>query len=443
MGALMLPTVAVLTVAAFAHFIQEKAMETAIGSYVQDLAESMVYRLESETRTWNLPGEPFSVDVRYRFFSWSSSMPGWIAYVSNEGEILLSSPEVSPISDIEKLNLPLGTAVRVKNEENAQYTVAMFPLEGERGHVVAVMSWDRLLGDIIWVRRLWPFLIAFMSLGSLLAIRLLWCRLISPLKRLSAEIDDLWMGNDLPKAIDPQAVKEIESVHNALTRFAKAAIERDNLRNRYVRDIVQVQETERLEMAREIHDGPLQDITALLQQVHMSLEEGEDIRERLKKTERLARIVVRELRGLCDELAPPWVDLGLSHAMTELAERLSQNYDIPVSADIDDSFELGHERTLSLLRIFQEAVSNAVRHGDATEVRVHMYEKGDRLIFEIKDNGKGFDANINHETLRLEGHRGLANMTERMSLMGGTLEVNSSEGKGTHILCILNQNALM
>jgi signal transduction histidine kinase len=169
----------------------------------------------------------------------------------------------------------------------------------------------------------------------------------------------------------------------------------------------------------------------------MCLEEGENTRERIMKTERLAKTVVRELRGLCDELAPPWVDLGVSDAMTELAERLSQNYDIHVSAEVDKSFDLGPEQTLSLLRIFQEAVSNAVRHGEATEVHGHIFVEGPQLIFEIQDNGKGFDSGVNHEVLRLEGHRGLANMTERMSLMGGSLELYSTAGEGSCIRCVL------
>ncbi len=415
-------------------------MEAAVSSYVQDLAESMAYRLSTEVKLWNFPGEPFSGAARYRIFSWGPSIPGWVAYINNEGKIIMSSPGATNISAIWQQNLPIGTAVRIKDKDGYQYTLAIYPVEG-RGYVLAAVSWDQLLGPLIRVGRLWPILIVFMSLGSFWAIRLLWRRLISPLKGLAAEIDSLRMGKDMPNSVDPQAVKEIESVNNALMRFAKAAIDRDNLRNRYVRDIVQVQETERLDMAREIHDGPLQDITALLQQIHISLEDEEDPRERIQKTEKLAKAVVRELRGLCDELAPPWVDLGLSHALTELAERLSQNYDIQVSAEVDGEFELGSERTLSIVRIFQEAVSNAARHGDATEVHGHIFEQNDQLLFEIKDNGKGFDSSVNHETLRLEGHRGLANMTERMSLMGGFLEVNSVIGEGTCIRCSLGPNS--
>jgi len=289
--------------------------------------------------------------------------------------------------------------------------------------------------NLVRAESLWLILITTVSLCNFLTINILWRSMVSPLKNLASEIDGFRVGEDLPNQLDSQAIKEIESVHNALTRFAQAAIDRDNLRNRYVRDIVQVQETERRDMAREIHDGPLQDITALLQQIHMTMEEGGYSRERVKRAEQLARAVVRELRGLCDELSPPWVDLGLSQAITELAGRLSQSYDVHISIDVDDSFEPGAEQILSLLRIFQEAVSNAVRHGNATEVHASIREEGERFLFEIKDNGKGFDAGVDHQTLRLEGHRGLANMTERMSLMGGTFEVRSAVGEGTLIIC--------
>jgi signal transduction histidine kinase len=446
----MLPPVSVLTVAAFAHFSQEQAMEAAVKSYVQDLAESVAYRLAIGNRIWGLfPREYFMGVAHYRFFAWGLSIPGWVACIDEEGKVLFSSPGAGSIAAIWRQDLPIGTAIRVSDKEGNQYTMAIYPLTQlsqplyQTGrYVVAAVSWDQLLGGLVRVGRLWPVLIVIMSLGSFWAIRLLWRRLIWPLKGLAAEIDGLRMGCDLPHTVDPKAVKEIESVHNALTRFAKAAIERDHIRTSYVRDIVKVQETERLEMAREIHDGPLQDITALLQHIHMLLEEGENSCERVQRTERLAMSVVRELRGLCDELAPPWVDLGLEDAMTELAERLSQTYDIHVSAEIEEPFELDSERTLSLLRIFQEAVSNAVRHGDATEVHACMFASSGRLFFEIQDNGQGFDAGIDHEVLRLEGHRGVANMIERMSLMGGSLEVRSKRGEGTCIRCVLDRKLL-
>ena len=433
--ALILPPIAVVLLAVLALINQEKAMEAAVRSYVQDLAESTAFRLGLDNGLWNTPA--FFGDVtRYRVFSWGPSIPGWVAHISADGKVIMASPGATNIAAIWKDNLPIGTATRVEDKQGAQYTLAIYPVSHGEGYVVAAVSWDQLLGGLVKAGRMWPALVALMALGSFWAIRLLWRRLVLPLQALVAEIDDLRVGKDIPNGLGPGAVKEIESVHGALMRFAQAAVERDKLRNRYVRDIVRVQEKERMDMAREIHDGPLQDITALLQQIHISLEETAP-QERIKKTELLAKTVVRELRGLCDELAPPWMDLGFAQALTELAERLSQSYDIRVMTEIDDGLDLGPEQILAFVRIFQEAVSNAVRHGNATEVRAQVYEKDGKIFCDIRDNGSGFDARINHETLRVAGHRGLANMTERMSLMGGTLEVRSEVGQGTRVLCVL------
>jgi signal transduction histidine kinase len=436
--ALMLPPVTILLVAAFAHFSQERAMEIAVSSYVRDLAESTAYRFSAgHARLWEFRNLPFSAP-HYSIFSMGPSIPGWVAYVNDGGQVIISSPTSNSITMILRESLPVGQAIRMTDEHGRQYTLAAHPVQGG-GYILAAVSWDELLGNLVWIGRLWPILIVLVSLCSFMAIRLLWHCLISPLKNLASEIDGFRVGKDLPKELDSKAVREIESVHSALTRFAQAAIDRDNLRNYYIRDIVHVQETERMDMAREIHDGPLQDITALLQQIHMVMEEGGYSPERVKKTEQLAKFVVRELRGMCDELSPPWLDLGLSKAITELAERLSQNYDIQISVDMDGRFEPGEEKTLSLLRIFQEAVSNAVRHGSATEVHAGIRDEEGRLFFEIKDNGKGFNSGlVDYQALRLKGHRGLANMTERMLLMGGTFEVRSVIGEGTSIICVLN-----
>ena len=439
--ALILPSVLVLLVAVAGMISQERAMEAAVSSYVQDLAESMSYHLSASSEIWS-----FSIlndFTRYPFFSWGPSIPGWVALIDNSGRVIIASPGAMNIATIWRSNLPIGQAVKIEDPQGSQYTLAVYPVKGAGGgYVVAAVSWQQLLGGLVGIVRVWPFLLMLIALSSFIAIRLLWSRLFNPLKSLVAEIDEMTLGRDVPEKLEKNVVKEIESVHSALRRFAGAAVERDNLRNRYVRDVVQAQERERVDMAREIHDGPLQDITALVQQLHMTLDDEDNVDiSRIKLTETIAKGVVRELRSLCDELAPPWMDLGLVEALTELAERLSQVYDVQVTADFDfddnsHELEMENEKSLSLLRIVQEAVSNAVRHGEAAEIHIQLSkDNGNNLTLEITDNGCGFDSeNINHETLRLEGHRGLASMTERMSLMGGTLKIKSSPGKGTDII---------
>ncbi len=436
--ALVLPSVAVLLVAVAGMVSQERAMEAAVSSYVQDLAESMSYHLSSNSEVWSF--SMLNDFTRFPFFSWGPSIPGWVALIDNNGRVVIASPGAMNIANIWRNDLPIGQAVKIEDRGGAQYTLAVYPVKRTGGgYVVAAVSWKQLLGGLVGVVRVWPFLLVLIALSSFIAIKLLWSRLVNPLKSLVAEIDNMSLGRDVPEQLDKDAVKEIDSVHSALRRFALAAVERDNLRNRYVRDIVQAQERERVDMAREIHDGPLQDITALVQQLHMTIDDENvvDI-ARIKLTETIAKSVVRELRALCDELAPPWMDLGLVEALTELAERLSQVYDVQVSADFefDDGsreLELDNEKSLSLLRIVQEAVSNAVRHGEATEIHIQLRKDScENITLEITDNGCGFEAEkINHETLRVEGHRGLASMTERMSLMGGTFKIKSAPGEGT------------
>ena len=438
--ALILPSAAVVFVAVAGMLNQEQAMEAAVSSYVQDLAESLSYHLGGDSDVWTY--SMLNDFTSFPFFSWGPSIPGWVALVAQDGRVIVSSPgSVNIITSIWRNDLPMGHAVRVSDKGGAQYTLAIYPLKRPGGgYVIAAVSWSQLLGGLVGVVRIWPALIVAMAFLSFIAIRLLWNRVMTPLRSLALKIDRMTLGKDVPEELPEGTIQEIASVHNALQRYAQAAVERDNLRNRYVRDVVQAQEQERMDMAREIHDGALQDVTALLQQIHM-IEDDENKTSRLKRTEIIAKAVVKELRAFCDELAPPWMDLGLNEAITELAERLSQAYDIVIMTDYDeetDKAELENDKILSLLRIIQEAVSNAVRHGQATDINIQLTKENDRLILEIEDNGKGFDSrHINHETLRVEGHRGLASMTERMSLMGGTLHIDSKPNEGTKITASL------
>lgn len=278
-----------------------------------------------------------------------------------------------------------------------------------------------------------------MAVCILLALWALWRRLLSPLRRLVTELEVLNWGRDLPEPSDLGAVGEIDSLREVLYKLARTAVERSILRNRYVNDIVRVQEGEKYRIARELHDGPLQNVTAIIQQARLSKMSREEtvVRERLSLVEETAQLAVRELREMCDDLSPPWIDLGLGQAITEQTERLARHYNISLSLDIEESLSMEQETILSLSRILQEAVSNAVRHGKADEMTVRVFTEGENAVFEMADNGSGFDCDLNYERLRVEGHRGLANMQERMAAVGGRLEVRSRKGEGTVIRCII------
>jgi signal transduction histidine kinase len=87
--------------------------------------------------------------------------------------------------------------------------------------------------------------------------------------------------------------------------------------------------------------------------------------------------------------------------------------------------------------VVQEAVHNSARHGQAESVTIRLFREENSVALEISDTGKGFEGKVDVEALRVSGHRGLANMSERMSLVGGTLDIRSVPGEGTTIRCLV------
>lgn len=104
---------------------------------------------------------------------------------------------------------------------------------------------------------------------------------------------------------------------------------------------------------------------------------------------------------------------------------------------MQDIPELPNEITLAFFRVAQEAVNNSARHAKAEHVRIILRDTGERIVLQIEDDGSGFKVPNNITELRVKGHRGLSNMKERMSIVGGTLTVSSTPGTGTVIRCEL------
>ena len=158
---------------------------------------------------------------------------------------------------------------------------------------------------------------------------------------------------------------------------------------------------------------------------------------RISEAESVAMTSVREMRELCNNLTPPWLDLGLSQAITELTERLGKQLNIKIILNVQEVPELPNDVTLAFFRVVQEAINNSAHHAKATYVKISLRDSGGMLRLKIEDDGSGFVVPENITELRVRGHRGLSNMKERMSLVGGTLEITSAPGKGTVISCEL------
>lgn len=240
------------------------------------------------------------------------------------------------------------------------------------------------------------------------------------------------------------AVSEFGALSEAIEELAEKTYTREELRARYIGDMIRAEEKGRKRFARELHDGPLQSAAAAIRRVQMARETmdehpSDELRELLDTAEEIMKSAGDELRGFCEELSPSWIRLGLVSAMDENAATLSRAHgDANVEATTDETLDsLPEEHVLALVRIMQEAVSNSVRHGRARSIQVRVRDEGCAVRFSIRDDGKGFDPGehpgTEYERLRTSGHRGLANISERVRLLRGTMRLESRPGEGCGI----------
>jgi signal transduction histidine kinase len=435
--AILVPSFAALVIGGAGMIQHKKAIEVVAQSYVKDLAQNVAGQIESG---WEMGSGFARLErmMRVHRMNFDFSMPGWVAVVDSGGRLLVSTPGADILADLWRRELPIGTAVDIKSSEGEWFTLAAYPA-GETGwFVIAAVSWNDLLGPMLAFNR-WPLFVGITGFLGLLSVYALWRWLVSPLRSLESEVSVLKWGREVPEEDDPRAVFELRRLRQVLYQLALSAVERAKLMRRYVSDLVQVQEDERSRLAREIHDGPLQDVTALIQQLRLAASELQsgDPGTRLQFAEEGAVQAVRELRALCDELSPPWLDLGIEQALHELAGRLSRHLGLSVEVEAEGDLSLSRDVVLAFFRVVQEAVHNSARHGQAESVTIRLFREENSVALEITDTGKGFEGKVDVEALRVSGHRGLANMSERMSLVGGTLDIRSVPGGGTTIRCLV------
>jgi signal transduction histidine kinase len=283
------------------------------------------------------------------------------------------------------------------------------------------------------------------TLICLVGLFLLRGSVIKPLQALSSHVETTKWGEETPKfaangIFDKLRVEEIASLQKAVADLACRMMDKESLEKRYVGDIIKAQEDERGRIAQDIHDGPIQVVSALIQRIQMlntaSCGIPLDAARQLAASEDIAQNLVEDLRDICDSLVPPWVSLGLASCVEEASNRFERQHSITVNAVVDPNLDVSQETTLALFRIFQEAVSNAVRHGnaDTVSVKASLCGGGQTLEFIISDNGAGFvPETVTLNTLVQKGQRGLTGMRRRVELLGGEFEIKSAPGEGVKI----------
>ncbi|HMV82181.1 MAG TPA: two-component regulator propeller domain-containing protein [Blastocatellia bacterium] len=209
----------------------------------------------------------------------------------------------------------------------------------------------------------------------------------------------------------------------------------------FARQLLASQEGERKRIAAELHDGLGQNLLVIKNWAVLArraLEPESKARTPLDEVTTAATRSIEEVREIAHNLRPYHLDeIGLTDAVAAMTERIAEASGIEFKLELEDlRGRLSSDAEINLYRIIQEAVNNVVKHAQADTVELSLRRHGQTLTVVIKDNGRGFDPA--EATRRHERGFGLAGLAERVRLLGGKENIQSSPGQGTTITVTLD-----
>lgn len=203
--------------------------------------------------------------------------------------------------------------------------------------------------------------------------------------------------------------------------------------------VLTADEEERKRVSRELHDEAAQSLTLLaqnLEQLQADLrDQSETLRERARDSVQITRKTLDNIRGIATQLRHPTLDLlGLDGGLEQLSRDFARRSGIQVVYQSRPLAKLSDRVNLTLYRFVQEALTNVVKHAQATRALVEVKDSGGELLVSVQDDGKGFDPNERIRGPRRARHLGLLGIRERLALVQGQLEIRTEAGKGTTLV---------
>ncbi|MES1928782.1 methanol utilization control sensor protein moxY [Salinisphaera dokdonensis CL-ES53] len=281
-------------------------------------------------------------------------------------------------------------------------------------------------------RGLLALLLVFYGATIVIVYRLLG-RAIVPVQRIDAALARIEHGDyaiRLPHFSLPEFDGIAAQFNHMAETLAAARSENQRLREHSLR----IQEDERRSLARELHDELGQSLTAIRADAAGILARRERLPDGVAESaEAIAEVAARiydQTRLMMRRLRPPGLDeLGLDAALEEHIagwQRTHPAIEIAYTGD-DTLSDLPSPAAIHVFRLVQEALTNALRHGQPKRIDVALGTSAGRLRLTITDDGRGFDPAARRPGL------GLSGMSERIDLLAGQLHIDSSPGGGTRV----------
>jgi len=287
-------------------------------------------------------------------------------------------------------------------------------------------------------------------IGALLAVAAAWhgsdafvLRQLSALRRAAARLAS---GDFKARSSAPGGVTEVDQLSATFDEMARQMEDRELEREEALAalrasedqqralsaHLHTVREEESRRIARELHDELGQVLAALkieLQNLYITPQSDPDTRKRIAALGKLANETISRVRKLCTELRPGILDeLGAVAALQWLAEDFENRTSVPCTFICrHPEIILPADQATTLFRICQEALTNVMRHAEASSVTIDLSASPDHVTMRIRDDGRGFDSS----TVQPGRTFGILGMRERANLVGGHFFLKSTPSQGT------------
>lgn len=243
---------------------------------------------------------------------------------------------------------------------------------------------------------------------------------------------------DLDELMLLQGISDEAALAITNARLYQALKDEEQARSNLLSNLITAQEEERKRIARELHDETSQSLTALLvglDTLKMAFYlNPERVEGHLQDLKSVTEEMLNNIHRLISNLRPALLDdLGLIAAITWYGELRLNSSGIDFDFDCDGLYDRYPSKVEStLFRIVQEAITNIIRHAQATKVKIKLSQSDTDVILEIEDDGVGFDTQILQHPTPKHG-LGLRGMLERTMILGGRFELNTAPRHGTRI----------
>ncbi len=301
--------------------------------------------------------------------------------------------------------------------------------------------------------------ITFIALGGLLAL-MFRSAVVSPLSNIASTARKISQGdfsaraeiktkdevglmahtfNEMAKQIQQYAMVLEDSkkqLEQRVQRRTQQLQQMATVRGQLLERLISAQEEERRRIARELHDEAGQALTMIMMDLARTRDslpsDATEAKKRVSRSRSLAEQTLAELRKLIHELRPEVLDeLGLVPALRSYIKSRLQAENIKAKLNLPELKDrLPPEVEITLFRVIQEAITNILRHSGASMVEVKLAIKNSTIIATVIDNGTGFDVEAAFEAPESWGLRGIR---ERVTVVGGELNMESKAGYGTRL----------